>query len=329
MSNLVLSSTRFLVENPRYVFINNEKLEEYASKLAERELEIPSWDKPFLLGGKSKEVIDFFFLGNSINFSFKHINDVGVKRSFETEYRGEPYRGAMAMWACLKRALEGDFPELLEGDFLRDISKPEMENIFQGKNSIPMLEERLAIFQEVGAVLYKKYDGRFHNLVEESNHRLFNNGKGLVEKLVFEFPSFNDSAMHEGKLVVFNKKAQLVPMMLYGRFRNQGDFVVDDIDKLTILADYHIPRQLRDSGVLVYEKSLAERIDNQVEIPKHSREELEIRASTIHVGEKVKNKLNEIKGNNAVNACHIDYSFFSGPKITGGSEHHLTRTIDY
>jgi len=323
--NQVLESTRFLIESPKHVFINKEKLEETAKRLANEELKIPNWNMPTLLEGKTNEVIDFFFLGNTINFAYV---DFKTKEKFAVEYQGKTWIGAMAMWACLKKAYETEFPYLLEGGFLQDISVWEFEDIFKGSIRIPLFEERLAIFREVGEVLCNQYDGYFHNLVEESNQRLFDNGKGIVERLTKDFPSFDDSAQYEDRIVRFDKRAQLAPGTLYGRFRNQGEFVVQDIDELTVFADYSVPKTLRGLEILVYEKSLAEKVDNQILIPKHSLEELEIRASTIHASQMLIDRINEIKGQKAVNALHIDYKLwwesrnFSAP-------HHLTYTTDY
>jgi hypothetical protein len=325
MGNQVLESTRFLVENPQYVFIDRKKLEETAKRFAGQELIIPSWNLPVFMEGKSEEVIDFFFLGNTINFAYM---DFDTKEKFETEYQGTKWKGATGMWACLKRAIEDEFPELLEGDFLRDISKGEMERIFEGNIKIPMFEERLAIFREVGQVLYKEYDGRFYNLVEASNHRLFNDGKGLVEKLTSEFPSFDDSVFYNGKLVRFDKRAQLAPGMVYGRFQGQGEFAMEDIDELTVFADYILPKGLRDLGVIKYENSLAERIDNQVLIPQGSREELELRASTIHACKMLADRINEIIGPGSANALSIDNKLWNETRKMPG-HHHLTYTTDY
>jgi hypothetical protein len=324
MGNLVLSSTRFLVDNPRYVFINKEKLEETAEKLSQEKLEIPSRSGPAFLEGKSKEVINFFFLACSIDFAFR---DIDTKIRFEMDYHGEKQPGSLGMWACLRRALEGNYPYLLEGGFLKGITMADVEKIFEGKTKMPMLAERLSILREVGNVLHEKYDDHFYNLVNKSNHRLFDHGTGIVERLTRGFPSFDDSAVFGGNYIRFDKRAQLAPGLLYSRFRNEGDFVVEDVDELTVFADYIVPRNLRGLGVLKYEQSLADRVDNEVEIPRHSREELEIRASTIHAANMILEKINEIKGLGSVNALHIDNRLwhFHMP----GQHHHLTRSTDY
>ncbi|MBN2459228.1 hypothetical protein JXB28_02995 [Candidatus Woesearchaeota archaeon] len=329
MGNEVLESTRFLVEEPKYVFINREKLEETAKKFADEKLEMPDWHMPVFLEGNSKEVIDFFFLGNTINFcydDFRRSRDKKIK--FEASYNGAPYKGATGMWACLKKAYEGDFPELLDGDFLSDISKFEMEKIFEGNIRIPLFDERLNIFREVGQVLCENYDGHFYNLVEDSDNRLFNDGEGLVERLTSEFPSFDDSAHYDGKLVIFDKRAQLAPAMTYGRFRGEGLMAMEDIDELTVFADYVLPKGLRGLGILTYDKSLADKVDNSIEIPRHSREELEIRASTIHACKMLIDRINEIKGPGSINALHVDYKLWGATRKLPG-EHHLTYSTDY
>ncbi|MBN2052538.1 hypothetical protein JW756_03470 [Candidatus Woesearchaeota archaeon] len=325
MMNTVLDSTRFLVENPQYVFIYRDNLEETATKWAAEKLEIPAWTLPVFMGGKSREVIDFFFLGNTINFCY---TDFATKKKFEAEYNGAKWSGATGMWACLKRAIEDKFPFLLEGKFLKGISEGEMKRIFEGNIIIPMFEERLHIFREAGQVLCDKYDGRFSNLADASNHMLFNNGRGLVERLTADFPSFNDSLIYEGKLVRFDKRAQLAPAMTCGRFQGDNDFFMRDINELTVFADYVLPKGLRTLGILSYEGSLAVRVDHQIPIEKHSREELEIRASTIHACKMLADKINRIKGDGSANALSIDNKLWSETRKVPGN-HHLTYTIDY
>lgn len=334
--NKVLESTRFLVENPKHVHIDTDKLDETADRFAKEKLKIPDWKTPVHLEQSDETFIDFILLANSINFAF---TDFKTKQKFSTEYNGNEWRGAFGMHACLKKALEGDFPFLLKGEYLASISEQDFREIFKGNFEIPLLKERLDIFHEVGRVLDNKYEGYFHNLVEESNHMLFNNGRGLVDRLIKDFPSFDDSVVYNGKKAKFYKRAQLAPGVLYGRFRNQGAFQVKDIDELTVFADYVLPKGLRDLGVLVYEKELAEKVDSQEIIPRHSREELEIRASTVHASDMLINKINELKGKESVsdgvvvsdggvNALHLDYKLWSESRKQPGY-HHLTPTIDY
>ncbi|MCR4327186.1 MAG: queuosine salvage family protein [Nanoarchaeota archaeon] len=323
--NKVLETTKLIIENPKYVFINNKNVEELAEKWSKENLEIPGWEMPVYLSGKTEEVIDSFFLGDSINFAYTDF-DTGEKWS--SEYKGKEWKGAFGMWASLKKAIEEGMP-ILDGNYLKEISEKEMRKIFEGNFEIPMFNERLNIFREIGNVLSEKYDGHFYNLIEESNGKLFSNGKGIVEKLTSDFPSFDDSVVYKGKKVRFDKRAQLAPGTLYGRFRAQGETLFWDVDELTVFSDYVLPKGLRDLKILTYEKSLEEKVDNQNLIEAASLEELEIRASTIHAAKRIQDKINEYrKGENPVNALHIDYKLWAESRVKPGF-HHLTKTIAY
>ena len=55
-----------------------------------------------------------------------------------------------------------------------------------------MLDEKLEVLREVGEVLAKRYDGYFHNFLATCSPRLFDGGRGLVDRLIVEFPRFDD-----------------------------------------------------------------------------------------------------------------------------------------
>lgn len=323
--NKVLETTGRLIKNPKYVFIDLTKLEEVAKELSQEKLIIPAWNFPEYLKDNGKTLLDSFMLGNSLNFAF---TDFKTKNKFSTEYKGKQFKGSSAMWVCIKRAFESGVP-ILEGRYLKDISKDDARKIFAGNIKIPMFKERLKILREVGTVLCQKYGGHFYNLVFDSEYRLFNNGKGLVERLTKDFPSFDDSVVYEGNLIRFDKRAQLAPAMIYGRLNSLGIPFIEDIDELTVFADYVLPKTLRDLGIFIYENSLAERIDNQQIIPSKSQEELELRAATIHASKGLMDKLNQYR-DDKVNTLHIDYALWSmGRKIKSDKPHHLTITTAY
>jgi hypothetical protein len=328
MPNNVLESTRTLVEKPRRVFINPTRIEEVARDLSEEELTIPTWESPVCLDSSHspEEVIDYFSLINTINFAF---TDFETKQKFTTNYLGENWRGSTGMEACLKRAHDEGRP-ILEGEFLKSIEESEMREIFSGNMTIPLFEERLAIFREVGNVLCDKYRGHFHNLVAQSGGRLFGGGRGMIDRLVQDFPSFNDSVDYLGQRVNFYKRAQLTAGMLHGRFQNTPYFNMEDIDQLTIFADYVLPKGLRDMGVLEYCPPLAKQVDSQRIIPEGSKEELEIRAATIHAADRIMKTINQIRnGQNKVNAIHLDARLWFESRDPKGTPHHLTPTIAY
>jgi len=326
MANDVLETTGTLLDNPKFVEIDDTRVLQIAKEWGDVEFKLPTWDFPVYLPGKTPEVIDFFFLNNSINFAF---TDFQTKEKFVSFYKGKPWRGALGMTACLRRAVDGGIP-ILEGEFLKNISKEQMKKIMKGETEIPMLKERYEIFREVGEVLTQKYDGHFYNLVAASGNRLFNGGKGMVERLVDDFPSFDDSVEHNGKRIVFNKRAQLACGTAYERF--EGELPLEDVEEITIFADYVLPKGLRDLGILCYEDSLAKRVDNQELIYAGSQEELEIRASTIHAADYLTKAINLYRDDGegeAINALHMDAKLWTESRGKDGTHHHLTETIAY
>ena len=61
-----------------------------------------------------------------------------------------------------------------------------------------------------------------------------------------------------------------------------------------MFADYRVPQLLREEGLLIYVEELGNKIDNYIELPSNSMEELEIRSCTIQCVEML---LQEIKAN--------------------------------
>ena len=64
--NPVLDSTGFLIQEPKYVFINEGKLKEIAKKFASEDLKIPSWKEPIFPENNDKSTIDFFLLAHEV-----------------------------------------------------------------------------------------------------------------------------------------------------------------------------------------------------------------------------------------------------------------------
>ena len=348
MANPVLESTKFLTQDTEYVDIDQERLKEVVKEFSKWEFKLPIWDEPVFLHPKYKRVGDiidqwynereagklmnFEILGNSINFCYK---DPWTKEQYGATYLGKEYKGSFAMWGSLKSAVEeGRFD--MNGLSFKDITVEGMEAVF-GKG-MPLMEERAAVFREIGTVLERKYDGTFANLVKESGHRLFNDGKGLVELLASDFSTFDDSYVVGGKKAVFNKRAQLAGAVLHAASGgdNTSPFYFSDSDKLTVFADYILPRNLRDLGILRYKNGLGERVDREEIVFEGSREELEIRAATVHAADMILVRLNNLLGAKRkprVNATHLDYVLWMTSKverlIPHLSPHHLTPTIRY
>jgi hypothetical protein len=306
------------------VRINREKIREAAERIDVEQLKPSDWKSEVFIEEDSARTIDFFMLGNSLNFKFwdsKNPSD-----TFTTEYRGKTYKGAFALWASLKRALDAGVP-ILDADYLSRITQEDVGHIFSGSVAMPMLEERTAILREVGSVLKAKYGGSFHNLAKMAGYRAFDNGHGMVERLVKDFPSFDDAVEYQGHAIKFHKRAQLGVAMLYSRLRGTGLFDVKDIDSLTVFADYEVPKGERSLGILEYSAELAKKVDGRVMLPKGSREELEIRANTLYAAQLLQEELARLGKH--VNALNVDFFFWWNAKQDRQTPYHLTETTAY
>lgn len=323
--NPVLRSILPVIQSSRFVSTDVPKILEVAKNLGDKISEPSSWKFPSFIQEDSEKTIQFFMIGNSLNFKFWKDSS---KERFATEYQGTKWEGATGMWACLRRAYEEGVP-ILDAAYLSKLTLAQARQIFRGNMEIPMLKERVEILNEVGKVLQEKYGGSFVNLYRGSDGYAFQNGRGMVERLVNDFPSFRDEALDPvtGKNVKFNKRAQLAVAMLASRLNGTGLFEAKDLKNLTVFADYELPKSLQHLGILRYDPALESAVTSGSLIPKGSRREIEIRAHTIYAAKLLELALK--KSGKDVNPLHVDYLLWSQGKGLKEKPHHLTETTAY
>jgi hypothetical protein len=324
--NPFIESQYAVWNDPKHVFINEERLNEVAASIKVGEMKIPNWREPVFPPADDDRFLNFIGVGNCINFAF---TDFETHQSFSVHYKDSLWRGAFAMWACLLRALESGI-EILNGAYLSELDPRLCEELFAGQSRIPMLEERCEVLRQVGTVLKSKYGGFFSNLFEVAGYRAFNNGEGIVERLTADFPSFCDESKFgpDDSVLKFHKRAQLLPMMYQGRALSTTKLTrLDDFEDLGPIADYAVPKALHTSGILIYSEALWNKVKQWQLIEKDSREEQELRAQTVHVQVKLQEQLNRRESSD-VNTLQVDFLVWSMGR-GGGEPHHLTRTIAY
>jgi hypothetical protein len=326
--NPVLKSTEGIVNSSRHVRINPERVEQVGQDYAKLDFVIPDWTGEVFPEESFSTVFNFFMLANTINFAF---TDFKTGAKYMTRFHDKEWKGAYGMYAALTQAMEKGVP-VLSPHFLKNCSLDDVRGIFCRDTEIPMVEERARIFNEVGRVLEERYGGGFVSVARASEWKLFGDGeqKGLVELLVQDFPSFDDSCIIDGKKVSFNKRAQLGPAEAYSRFLRSERELFPDITKLTAFADYQLPKALRALGILQYSPIMAAKVDAQAFIPAKSRDELEIRANTIHAFDRLLRTINAFRVGNSepINVLHLDYKLWSEGRALPG-KHHLTKTTAY
>lgn len=321
----VLESLRPVIKASRDVKSHVDKIIEVAQWMGYEELPMPQIAVPYGLDRNPEMAIDFIMVANTINSAF---TDFTTHVKFQVDYAGEHLSDSDAMVACLKRALDNGVP-VLDGAFLAKISRTEMEKIFAGNMEIPMLDEKMAVLRQAGEVLTARYNGRFLGFVRSCSPRLYDKGNGLVDRLVKEFPRFNDVSPYDKHEIKFYKLAQLGYWGMYSGLGKTGAFKLEDAGKMTAFADYIVPVALRLMGMTSYSPALEQAINTYQMIPRDSRQEVEIRAHSLYVTALLTEEINKLRpADRQVIIPQIDARIWTHYHTTHWP-HHLTKTIMY
>lgn len=231
-----------------------------------------------------------------------------------------------------------------------------------------MFKERLACLREAGQVLYEacnpfrwrrirllsdldhkqKYQCNFINCIEAADH----SAAALVNILAENFPCFNDVASFESrKRIRFLKRAQICVADLWAAFDGEGFGEFNDIDKITMFADYRVPQILNSLGCLWYNPSLDSAIRHKKVIESGHPWEIQLRGWSLIIPcfrctadnnagcsiwcvELIRREIIRTHPDAKVNAVLIDFFLYDTMKereLAGREEvpHHRTRSIWY
>ncbi|MEI6633336.1 MAG: queuosine salvage family protein [Chlamydiota bacterium] len=321
MKEKILASLRPVLDHPRHVDIDAERVRAFCRERPAGGIALPDWRKEFIYPWDDEKAADFFLLFNCVNFAF-WAKPGAVK--WNIAYKGRRLDGAYGLMGAFTRAVEEGVP-LLEGGFLAGMTGETLGRILRGEGELVLFRERVEILREVGAGLVARHGGSFRNLLDMAR----GSAAALAELLVREFPSFNDACGMDGGELLFYKRAQLAPAMVYQRFQGKGPGSFRDTDRLTVFADYKLPQALRRLGVLCYRSDLAAKVDSQTLIPPCSREEVEIRASTIGACDMIQREY--AAGGQRMDSVTLDAFLWllAHEKVEGEKPYHLTETICY
>ncbi|HEY1679027.1 MAG TPA: queuosine salvage family protein [Candidatus Sulfotelmatobacter sp.] len=321
----VTQSLRPVIESSRAVRTHYDKIVEVAKWMAYEDLPLPNLAIPYGLEKTPDVAMDFVMVGNTVDTAF---TDFKTHVKFQVDYAGEHHSDSDAMFACLKRAMDSGIP-VLDGKFLATITRQDMNKIFAGNMEMPMIEEKIAVWRETGKVLTAKYGGRFYNFIRSCTPRLYDNGKGLVERLAAEFPRYNDVSMFDGHEIKFYKLTQLGFWQIYSGLHETGTFKLEDPQKMTAFADYIVPVALRLMGMTSYSSALEQAINSHKLIPRDSRQEIEIRAHCLYATALLADEINKLRSQEEqIIIPQIDARLWTHYHTTSWP-HHLTETIMY
>lgn len=311
----IFESIKYVVDNSKYVKINDKNIEKVIPFLKGSKKE--SWlnsDYLDIENFSQEQILMYLILCESLNFCYW---DSDIK--WKIEYKSEWYSGSFGLFYAISKAIKNGY-KLLDINYLENITIEELDEIFKGTTSIPLLKERYEII--------KKLVNEFkttHNLLDAISA---NNDIELLNNIINNFSNFRDISMYKGKEVYFFKRAILLVGDLILNIASIKESVRND-DNMLGCADYKIPQVLRQLGILEYSSDLATLIDKEKEIEHDSEMEIEIRANMLYAIELIKNKLHQNQIN--INSVQIDNALWllSKNKEFKEKPHHLTKTIYY
>jgi hypothetical protein len=210
---------------------------------------------------KIKEIDNFIFILRVLDF-----------RLWEYPYNWF-YRNEKDFFGLLERV-----KELFNYD-LNKVNFKDFKKIISPKESRGLALLRYKLFKESINWLYKNYQRNFNNYFEE-NKKPYDFCLNLMKLKKFQDCWQNFYFLKPNQLLYYE---YLLAKNLEKKFENE-------LEELTIFADYKIPQILINLGIINLEKKALNKIENNYIIKKGSRLENELRISSIIVGELISKK---------------------------------------
>jgi hypothetical protein len=297
--------------------------------------------------------IDWIFVVDTLNFSFwsgeesstsnkdaeegSNGNDNIPEKNpkWEVKYNGKIYTGYFALCAGINRAIE-EGVDMRDPKIYGNLTEKDILHIFRSETStpIPMIADRVKNLKEASQVLLEKYQGSFVNCVKACGQ----NAQRLLRQVLTDFPCYRDHCVFETRTVGIWKRAQILIGDIWACHLGNGLGAFDDIDTLTMFADYRIPQVLLYFGALKYSEDLYDLLQKNQNLENGDRREVEIRGASIHAVELIKDKVRELLTENnmaldLVNSVIIDHFLWDyrreNEKELDKFPYHKTRCIYY
>ncbi|GFO11498.1 upf0553 protein c9orf64 [Plakobranchus ocellatus] len=307
---------RFITENSKDVFIEDGGIQKVAGMLYKKiktgDFNVKMWRKHELNPqSMDEDAVNWVFVSAVLNFSFWSEK---ASDKFTVKYKEKDHTGYWALCAAMNRALDEGF-KITTPSFYSTVSMEQMKKIFRSDSDIeiPLLEERQRVLTEAGLVLMKKYQGSFANVIKQADK----SAQSLLRLVLQDFPSFQDVAEYNGKKVGLYKRAQILVGDIWGCCEGQGLGQFNDIDTITMFADYRIPQALVYFGALRYSDSLMEKLKQSYLFKSEEKLEVEIRGVSLWACELIRDSISaklaaetdegDKPEDGAVNAILIDH----------------------
>lgn len=195
---------------------------------------------------------------------------------------------------------------------MRTVDLQTLHHVFRSATStpIPLIHKRMQVLHEAGRVLIDEFDSSVQTLVDRAN----GDAQAMMQLVISNFSSFNDSMLSESALfdsakkvkdareqeclpptrLCFFKRAQILVADIWACFASEK-LVFRDINLLTMFADYRVPQILAWLGAIEYSDSLMARLKSEEELDSGCRTEIEIRGCSIHAVELIRDELQSLQ----------------------------------
>ncbi|GAA5839479.1 hypothetical protein JCM3766R1_003557 [Sporobolomyces carnicolor] len=356
-SNPVLDSARQVIEISQHVKLNHEGIKRAAQPILSQLVKEPytpsSWAAvplhPVPAKHSAEFILNWVFLVSSLNFSFwsslPSDKRYGVRYKSACDGKAEQGRGDVvwtgyfSLLAALHRAIEAGVDVTNPRWYGKEASDAELKDVLRTdqEEEMPLLNERIRVLREVGGVLCDKYDGSFEPLLASANHSALS----LVDKVTALFPCYDDVTSYPTipSPVFIRKRAQILVAETWAAFEGKGFGRFDDIDQLSMFADYRVPQILHSLGTLTYDEHLTRILVDGENLDNGSREEVEIRCGSIVVVEHIKEEIRRLVTEGRLdvevpNSVLLDFLLWDLAKVEEAKgkatlPHHRTRSVFY
>ena len=248
-----------VAERAEHVHIERDAIPAYAASLP-GEMPTPEPD-PHLTTGTREERAAFWLTLDAINFGsgwFPTLRKRGGRSGYFTIAAGVQEHGP---WSASE----------LEGLRAADIA-----TVLGQDPDHELMALFAASLNDLGRRSASEFGGRFATVVDAAD----GSAAALVQTLS-RWACFSDISTYEGLELPFLKRAQIAAADLH----RAGLLSAPDLGRLTMFADNLVPHVLRLDGVLTFASQLVKHIEQEQLIEHGSREEVEIRACSVHAVE--------------------------------------------
>ncbi|XP_074526552.1 queuosine 5'-phosphate N-glycosylase/hydrolase [Halichoeres trimaculatus] len=298
-------SGQFISERSQDVFVEEEGVQRVAEMLYSLrhsdELMASGWKKanPLAPAPTSDQALNWVFVVDTMNFSFWPEKET---EQCEVTFKGITYTGYMTLCAAITRAMEEGIP-ITDPKYFSKMSLEELGHVLRSDNktAMPMLQERHQVLTEGGRVLLEN-GGSFQSFISKAG----NDARKMVELIVEKIPSYRDEATYEGRRISLNKRAQILVADFWGIMGARGEVDINNMDWLTMFADYRVPQALVYLGALRYSDTLMLALKNGELLSSGDRREVEIRGCSIWSVELIKERLCKLVRERDGQTCSIN-----------------------